>query len=130
MRKVRRFVIQEHTEGGCVHWDLMLEGGESLSEGNGARESFLETYRVGVPPDKLGLDVNSAQKIFDHSSKFLNYEGSVKGGTGSVTIAERGTYQLLEEGADYRRVMLQGQKLKGCYCLNHIEGNRWRIRKF
>jgi hypothetical protein len=129
MKKMRKFVIQEHTESGCVHWDLMLERGEGPSEGTGAGESFLETYRVEVPPDKLGLEVNGAQKIFDHSSKFLTYEGSVKGGTGNVTIAERGTYQLLEERADYRRVRLQGQNLKGCYCLNHIEGSRWEIRK-
>lgn len=129
MRKVKKFVIQKHTEGSCVHWDLMLE---RLGELNGSKvsvESFLETYRVEVPPDKLGLEVNGAERIFDHSLKFLTYEGSVKGGTGSITIAERGTYQLLEERADYRRLRLQGQKLKGCYYLNHIEGNWWEIRK-
>jgi hypothetical protein len=66
MENNKKFVIQKHSRGDDVHWDLMLEAGD-----------VLETYRLAVPPEKITGKPVEAVKIFDHPLKFLTYEGSV-----------------------------------------------------
>lgn len=117
MKNIRKFVIQKHTRAGEVHWDLMLETGP-----------VLETYRLGLPPDKLLQKRANAVKIFDHPSKFLTYEGSVNKGKGSVKIAETGTYRLLSESENCRQLQLNGRILKGKFTLIHIAGEKWQFQ--
>ncbi len=112
----RQFVILEHTKNRQVHWDFMTEKGETL-----------ETWRLDLPPDKLpGCNYN-AVKIFDHPLKFLSYEGPVNQGAGTVKPVESGTYILLEESHNSKRLELKGKILK-CQCtLTQIESDRWEI---
>ncbi len=115
-RTMTQFVILEHTKNRQIHWDFMTEKGETL-----------ETWRLDLPPDNLpGCNCN-AVKIFDHPLKFLSYEGPVNQGAGMVKSAESGTYVLLEESHNSRRLELKGKILK-CQCtLTHIEAERWEI---
>lgn len=119
MEKVRRFVVQKHTRAGQVHWDIMLEAAD-----------ILETWRLGLPPEKLqGRSGQSAQavKIFDHPLKFLTYEGSVNKGEGSVETADRGTYLLLNEDDDTKLLQLKGKILNGKFALEHVEEDKWNF---
>jgi len=118
MKTDRAFTIQKHIKAGEEHWDLMFEVG-----------SVLETYRLQLPPERLPQQSNIAVKIFDHSLKFLTYEGSVNSGSGSVEIAETGTYWLLSEYNDCRELQLEGKILKGSFILTHIEDNRWEFKR-
>jgi hypothetical protein len=112
----KRFVVQEHTEGKDVHWDFMLE-----------LNGILQTYRLDKAPDEtLHFAVNAA-KIFDHSLKFLTYQGPVNKGRGNVRIAESGTYKIVHQARSRIKLDLSGKILKGKFTLTHIEGDNWQF---
>ena len=115
-RNMKQFVILEHTQNRQVHWDFMTEKGETL-----------ETWRLDLPPNKLPGCICNAVKIFDHPLKFLSYQGPVNQGAGTVKSVESGTYVLLEESHNSRRLELKGKILKGQCALTHIEADRWEI---
>ncbi|SIO01474.1 DNA polymerase Ligase (LigD) [Singulisphaera sp. GP187] len=74
-----RFVILEHHWNG-VHWDLMLE-----------RDGVLRTWAVDeaiVPGRNL-----PARALADHRLHYLEYEGVISGGRGSVRRCASGSYQ-------------------------------------
>lgn len=112
----RQFVIQKHSRPGDVHWDLMLEAAQ-----------VLETYRLALPPEQLLNQITAAIRISDHSLKFLTYEGTVNKGTGTVEIAETGTYQILSQNAGRRQLQLDGKILKGKFTLTQIDAENWQF---
>ena len=115
-REKRRFVISEHTAGGGVHWDFMLESGE-----------ILETYRLDKRPIDILEQGAGAEKIFDHQLRFLTYEGPVNKGEGNVCIVESGTYKILHQGKGEIAIELDGKILKGKFVLEQVEGEKWRF---
>jgi hypothetical protein len=116
MKANGKFVIQKHTRGGDVHWDLMLEAGEAL-----------ETYRLGLPPEKLTQEKCSAEKIFEHPRRFLTYEGPVNKGEGNVEIAERGTFNVISEKSGCIELELAGEILRGRFALTCTADDKWRF---
>jgi len=116
MKNLKKFVMQKHTKMGNVHWDLMLELGNTL-----------KTYRLTLPPEKLLQNTTPAVKILDHPLRFLTYEGSVNNGKGSVHIADTGTYQLLNDDNKHQLLQLDGKTLKGSFTLNHIKDDNWQF---
>jgi len=122
-QKDKRFVIQKHTRGKDIHWDLMLELG-----------GVLQTYRLDKPPSKVLRHTVNATKIFDHPLKFLTYQGPVNKGKGTVRMTEAGTYQILHQSAGHLTVelnrielRLNGKVLQGKFILTHIEGDKWQF---
>jgi DNA polymerase Ligase (LigD) len=94
-----RFVILEH-DYPILHWDLMLEVG-----------SELRTWRLGKEPVPLG-DSIEATPLGDHRVAYLDYEGPVSGGRGTVRRWDRGVYETLPvvEG-EAVKVVLKGEKI-------------------
>lgn len=117
IQKDKRFVIQKHTRGDDVHWDLMLEIGDTL-----------QTYRLDKAPNKVLHHAVNATKIFDHPLKFLTYQGPVNKGQGNVCITESGTCQIIQAECDRIELVLSGKILKGKFILTHIEGDKWQIK--
>jgi len=116
MQDTSRFVVQQHTRQGQIHWDLMLEVGDTL-----------QTYRIKVPPDQISNQKLKAIKIFDHPLRFLTYQGTVNEGAGSVKIADKGIYTAREQTGDFRKLVFDGDILKGEFLLEHIEDDRWEL---
>ncbi|MBN1392228.1 MAG: hypothetical protein JW947_05430 [Sedimentisphaerales bacterium] len=114
----KKFVIQQHTSGSDVHWDFMLQIGDSL-----------QTYRLDKTPQQLTKTPANAVKIFDHQLKFLTYEGPVNKGRGTVRIVDSGTYEILNQSDDQLEMNLNGKILKGNFTLSHIEGDDWKFAK-
>ncbi|MBP8303989.1 MAG: hypothetical protein KBE04_07680 [Phycisphaerae bacterium] len=115
-----RFVIQQHDrQGEPRHWDLMLE-----HEGGA-----LKTFRLDLPPAELLERAAKAVPISDHPVRFLTYEGPVNKGLGRVQIADRGTYQTLDQGEEAWDLELQGQTLKGGLRLTRSCAGVWEIRR-
>ena len=113
-----RFVIQEHNLGaGKVHWDLMLEEGESL-----------RTWRVEVEPGKWGEQAIRCERIFDHRLEFLSYEGPISGGRGEVHIADKGEIAELGKNEKYWKVRLQGDRMGGVLELCQAKGQDWKLK--
>ncbi len=94
-----RFVLLEHRWNG-VHWDFMLERGESL-----------RTWAIDAPV-VADLDL-PARALPDHRRIYLEYEGEVSGNRGTVHRVDEGVYTALiwEEGRV--RVRLEGAQLVG-----------------
>ncbi|MFB0524277.1 MAG: DNA polymerase ligase N-terminal domain-containing protein [Phycisphaerae bacterium] len=115
-QKYKRFVIQKHTRGKDIHWDLMLE-----------LDDVLQTYRLDKPPNKVLRHTVNATKIFDHPLKFLTYQGPVNKGKGIVRITEAGTYRILHQELNRIELRLNGKILQGKFILTHIEGDKWQF---
>jgi len=94
-----RFVVLEHRWDG-EHWDVMLEDGEKL-----------RTWAVDAPI-ATGVDL-PARALPDHRLAYLDYEGPVSGGRGTVRRLDRGDYEALDWGPDRVRVRLLGAQLVG-----------------
>jgi hypothetical protein len=93
--------------GQKTHWDLMLEFGP-----------VLRTWRLDTEPAAIGDAPVEAVKIADHDLKFLEYEGPVNKGTGSVNIVDNGTFTLTDAGDDRYTIEFSGQILRGSYSFN------------
>jgi hypothetical protein len=105
MHNQGKYVIQRHDrQNEPTHWDLMLEAGD-----------FLETYRIGEPPEQWGREPIEAVRIFDHPLKYLIYEGSVNEGKGSVKIADRGTHRVVSQNENQLILEISGVILKGAF---------------
>jgi hypothetical protein len=114
----KRFVVQEHTTGPDVHWDLMFEWETGRT---------LQTYRLDKPPQQILRNPANAVKIFNHSPRFLTYQGPVNKGRGRIRIIEAGTYQLVRSECDRIELNLAGQVLKGKFALCHIKVDKWQF---
>ncbi len=93
-----RYVILEH-DFPSRHWDFMLESGD-----------VLKTWRLAAPPQP-GSAV-AAEPSFDHRRAYLDYEGPVSGGRGTVTRWDAGTFSW-EQEVGAVAVRLEGQRLQG-----------------
>jgi DNA polymerase Ligase (LigD) len=113
----RRFVILRHEPGEAgpreLHWDLMLEFGDSL-----------RTWALANEP-RVGEAI-AADELPRHRLAYLDYEGPVSRGRGVVTRFDRGTFEVVTESEDELAVDLQGELLHGRLQLKHNAANqRW-----
>ncbi len=103
-----RYVVLEHDHP-FLHWDFMLEAGTAL-----------RTWRLAAPPQP-GTSV-AAEPIGDHRAAYLDYEGPVSGGRGTVTCWDAGTFAWEGDVA----VRLEGGRLCCRARLDAAEG-RWHF---
>jgi len=122
-----RFVVQEHHEGGGVHWDLMLHRPDDSANSEDQDYRILATWRLGIFPIPCPLsDPVPLTSLPDHRRAYLTYEGSISGGRGWCRIVDRGEYELLDYRADLFRVCFGGHLLVGSFILKKIqEPDRW-----
>ncbi len=114
------FVIQEH-HARALHWDFRLE-----------RDGVLVSWAIpkGLPLDK-GVN-HLAVHVEDHPLEYGGFEGEIpKGeyGAGSVTIWDRGHYDVLVWSDRKVEVHLHGERVDGRYALFPTKGDRWMIHK-
>ena len=110
------YVILQHETAGGVHFDFMLEMGGTL-----------KTWSISQPPLK-GVEMD-AESLPDHRLAYLDYEGPISGGRGSVTRWDRGTYEVECQSETELIVRLSGEKLVGRASLRHSSAaqNLWRF---
>jgi predicted heme/steroid binding protein len=111
-----RFVVLEHESPRGRHWDFMLEMG-----------GVLATWALAQPPDSTG--VMTVEALPDHRPAYLDYEGPISGGRGSVTRWDQGTYQRMHQSDAELAVRLEGGKLTGRAMLTRLPGEagRWQF---
>jgi hypothetical protein len=105
-----RFVILEHDHPER-HWDLMLEA-----------DGVLRTWRLHAPP-RPGHAVD-ATPSFDHRLAYLDYEGPVSGGRGTVQRWDAGTFEWDTETDDQKAFLLRGVRIQGRARLDRT-GETW-----
>lgn len=112
-----RFVVLQHDSPDGLHWDFMLETG-----------SMLATWALPLPPN-----VNHecpAQSLADHRTEYLEYEGPVSDGRGTVVRWDAGTYEPVERTDGCLVVRLCGEKLIGRVELTRLpdRSGGWQFR--
>ena len=120
-----RFVIQEH-HATRLHWDLRLE-----------HDGVLASWAIpnGIPPDPA--ENRLAVHTEDHPLEYLHFEGEIpKGqyGAGTMTIWDRGTFELHKWDQRKVEITFRGERLNGRYGLFPIardesSGNDWMIHR-
>lgn len=108
------FVIQEHATPQGVHWDLMLQMGD-----------VLWTWRLAVKPGHIQTKPVVAERIADHPPRFLTYQGPVQNQTGSVTIADNGSFILQTQSSEELQIILAGKILSGPFKLIRQDQSLW-----
>lgn len=115
----RRFVILRHEPGAAgprqLHWDLMLEFGDGL-----------RTWALDSEPCP-GQEI-SANELPSHRLDYLDYEGLVSGGRGTVRRFDRGTFKVVEDVPGRVSVDLAGESLQGRLQLTYDSTHqRWKV---
>jgi bifunctional non-homologous end joining protein LigD len=120
-----RFVVQEH-HATRLHWDLRLE-----------HDGILASWAVpnGIPPDPS--ENRLAVRTEDHPLEYLEFEGVIpKGeyGAGTMSIWDRGTFELHKWEERKVEVTFHGERLEGRYGLFPIgrtaaDKNDWMIHR-
>ncbi|MDH7482502.1 MAG: DNA polymerase ligase N-terminal domain-containing protein [Armatimonadota bacterium] len=115
-----RFVVQEH-HASHLHWDFRLE-----------MDGVLKSWAVPKgPPESPGIR-RLAVQVDDHPLDYIDFEGEIaegEYGAGTVTIWDRGYFELKERSKDKIVFDLHGERLKGGYALIHMRGNQWIMLK-
>jgi hypothetical protein len=94
-----RYVILAH-DWPAPHWDFLLEAG-----------GVLRAWRLSAEP--VAGRAIPAEANFDHRLLYLDYEGPLSGGRGSVTRWDAGVFEWIEDGPERVVVELSGGKLSG-----------------
>ena len=108
----RIFVIQEH-HARRLHYDLRLENG-------GVLKSWAVPKGIPKDSDQKRLAVETE----DHPLDYADFEGTIpKGqyGAGTVTIWDKGVYELKAWNDKMIEFTLKGQKLRGRYVLVRLK---------
>lgn len=114
-----RFVVLRHDcssdSGRGPHWDFMLEVGDSL-----------HTWALTEAPSGEAMRC-AAERLPDHRRIYLDYQGEISGGRGTVTRVDAGDY--LRRGDQRLVVELHGTLLRGTAALWPPSGGnqRWRF---
>lgn len=97
------FALLEHTTGSDRHWDLLVEvpGAERLP-----------TWRLAANPLEAAGAVH-AERIADHRSVYLEFEGELTGGRGVVRRLDRGSAVVETIRPDEAAFVLAGERLRG-----------------
>lgn len=101
-----RFVLLEHVWNG-IHWDLMLEA-----------DGVLRTWAIDAPI-VAGVEL-PARALPDHRMSYLDYEGEVSGGRGTVRRIDGGDYTPHVWTDSRVEVELRGAQLAGTAELRRV----------
>ena len=95
-----RFVVLRHDSPRGLHWDFMLEVGPAL-----------RTWALSRLPEP-GEEVE-CESLPDHRPAYLDYEGPVSEGRGTVVRWDAGTFEIRSESEVELVVELHGWRLTG-----------------
>ncbi len=115
-----RFVVQEH-HATSLHWDLRLE-----------HDGTLASWAVpkGIPPDPRRNHL--AVRTEDHPMEYLEFHGEIPAGNygaGTMTVWDRGVFELEKWREDEVMVVLHGERVHGRYVLFRTGGKNWMIHR-
>ena len=114
------FVVQEH-DASTHHYDFRLEM-------DGVLKSWAVPKGISTKPGEKRLAV----QVEDHDVDYIDFEGEIEEGVygaGTVSIWDRGRYDLVDRKDKKLVFNLHGEKLKGSYVLIHTKEKLWLIMK-
>ena len=111
-----RFALLRHDSPRGLHWDFLLETGQQL-----------RAWALPNLPQR-GAEL-ICEALSDHRLAYLDYEGEISGGRGSVTRWDQGSFDLQCGGDPQWLIELHGEKLTGSVSLQPLadQPERWRF---
>jgi hypothetical protein len=111
-----RFAVLRHDSPRGLHFDFLLEMGDAL-----------KTWALPQLPEP-GAEM-TGEVLPDHRLVYLDYQGPVSGGRGSVTRLDRGDYRIRRRSDSELVLELAGEELRGRVVLSRSseEPQRWRF---
>ena len=106
-----RFVVLQHDHPERLHWDFMLDQGDSLA-----------TWSLPMPP--AVEHVLPARSLPDHRREYLDYEGPVSGERGSVVRWDEGRFEWVERSPECIIIDIHGAKIVGRVRLESVGSGR------
>jgi hypothetical protein len=101
-----RFVVLRHElplgSARPSHWDLMFEVGGAL-----------RTWAIESSPEDWHAEPGEALPLADHRLAYLDYEGAISDGRGTVARWDEGSYGLVCDTRGEWVVDLAGARLRG-----------------
>ncbi len=92
------------------------------------QDGALRTWRLEKPPDAYGPI--AAEALPDHRLAYLNYEGPVSGGRGTVERWDVGSYELLASESNHVLIRFAGSKIAGKASISREpHGLAWVFRR-
>lgn len=113
MSEIRRFIVLHH-DWPEPHYDLMLEQADGLW-----------TWRIPTPLHCRSDEI--ALRLPDHRLMYLDYEGPVSGGRGTVRRFQEGIYVLGSVTDQTLRWWWRSDDVEGLAELQQVDGDRWRL---
>ena len=112
-RELTRFVVLKHSrQNEKPHYDLMLETDNA---------ALLATFSFELSPDEFtDKRISEFKQIEDHDRKFLQYEGSVNGGTGTVEQVDKGKIRIISLSP--LKCHIYGKTLRGIIVCKYRRG--------
>ncbi|MEM2875552.1 MAG: DNA polymerase ligase N-terminal domain-containing protein [Candidatus Bathyarchaeia archaeon] len=111
----RIYVVHEH-HARHLHYELRLE-----------MDGVLKSWAVPkTPPTEKGVK-RLAVQVEDHPIDYAEFEGTIPEGNygaGIVKVWDRGSYVMKEIEENKIVFQINGQKLKGEYCLIRFKGDK------
>jgi hypothetical protein len=112
---VARFAVLTH-DWPFLHWDFLVERGGEL-----AAWRLLAEPRAG---EDIPAELNPPHRLF-----YLDYEGPVSGGRGTVSRWDAGTCEWVSDEPDGAEIELRGEKLVGRAVLRWLRRDTaWAFR--
>jgi hypothetical protein len=108
-----RFAVLIHDSPRGLHYDFFLEAGD-----------VLKTWALPRAPEP-GLEM-PCEALADHRPLYLDYEGPISGGRGTVARWDQGTYSVKLWSDEEIIVELVGTRLSGRVELRR-QAQRWRF---
>ena len=108
-----RYALLIHDSPRGLHYDFFLEDGAAL-----------KSWALPRLPEP-GLEI-ACQALADHRSIYLDYEGPISSGRGTVTRWDQGTFVVGSWTESEIVVALAGTQLAGRVELR-FEGGQWRF---
>ena len=111
-----RFALLIHDSPRGLHYDLLLESGD-----------VLRTWALPHLPAP-GVETE-CEALADHRPVYLDYEGPISGGRGTVTRWDRGTFRVEAWTDGEIAIELSGEKLAGRIELRRVteQARGWRL---
>jgi hypothetical protein len=119
-----RYVVLYHEMPGAndreSHWDLMFEVGDVLA-----------TFALGRPPGESAEQI--AEVLPDHRREYLDYEGPISGGRGSVSRWDEGIYEAIRHTDDTWEIRMTGARIAGIAVISNVSDSpqkrsiSWRL---
>lgn len=106
------YVIHEH-HAKRLHWDLRLEIDDTL-----------KSWALPKSPPEAEGERRLAVQVDDHPIEYALFEGEIPAGNygaGRVRIWDSGTFEIIDRKEKKIIVNLNGERLKGRYCLLHFK---------